>query len=152
MEKKLPPHTMWATGQQPALGSGSLGGRSLIRQDRQVGCWSQEHQGLSVFCGGCHSLPRYTASLRLWIRGDSPVSLHGYLSALTPGRSSMVPLSPEPYASIISSLLPPPLPLQQASKSGDTSGGSKGPAIKWCNLVWVLCFDFAQLCLCAYLD
>ena len=100
--------------------------------------------------GGCHSLPRYTSSLRLWIRGDSPVSLHGYLSALTPGRSSMVPLSPEPCASITCSLLLPPLPLQQASKSGDTFGGSKGPTIKRCNLVWVLCFDFAQLRLCAF--
>ncbi|KAI4537710.1 hypothetical protein MG293_012573 [Ovis ammon polii] len=53
--------------------------------------------------------------LRLWIHGDSPVSLHGYLSALTPGPSSTVPLSPVPCASITCGLPLPPLPLQQAN-------------------------------------
>lgn len=141
-------------GPQPSLcgfaGVRFPGGRSLIRQDRQVGCWSQEHQSLSVFfrTGGCSGLPGYTPEV--WIHGDSPVSLHGYLSALTPGPSSTVPLSPVPCASITCGLLLPPLPLQQASKSGDTFGGSAGPAIERCNLVWVLCFDFAQLRLCAF--
>lgn len=103
-----------------------------------------EHRSLSVFfrTGGCRSLPGYTTEA-VDLHGDSPVSLHGYLSALTPGPSSTVPLSPVPCAHITCGLLLPPLPLQQASKSGDTFGGSEGPAIKRCNLVWVLCFDFA---------
>ena len=148
----MPDH--WAEVPSPlcvdSLGSGYLeAGLSSGRTDK----WDAGHRSI----GACWSSSGLAAAaafqdipLRLWIHGDSPVSLHGYLSALTPGPSSTVPLSPVPCASITCGLLLPPLPLQRASKSGDTFGDSEGPAIKRCDLVWVLCFDFAQLRLCAF--
>lgn len=147
----MPDH--WAEVPSPlcvdSLGSGSLeAGLSSGRTDKR----DAGHRSIRA-CPSPSGLAAAAAfqdiPLRLWIHGDSPVSLHGYLSALTPGPSSTVPLSPVPCASITCGLLPP-LPLQQASKSGDTFGGSEGPAIERCNLVWVLYFDFAQLRLCVF--
>lgn len=68
-------------------------------------------------------------------------------SRLTPCRKR-ASCAPSQLASIPLGLLPA-LPLQQ-QPGQVTQSQAWGCTAKWCNLAWVLCFDFTQLRLCAF--